>query len=149
MICVAAERRIVRLRESGHHVILRSEMLPLLVEASPEFDSTWRDFLAYWSPVHRLTTSRSRITLGTSQRSWRGDEQTLRRVFAIIERLVVEGDEYIKEAAIVGLLEDLQNRNLHTGTRPEQFEAFLLPQSRNSWAKLQEFWDRGRLLVDD
>jgi hypothetical protein len=133
-------------------VISRSEMLPLLVEACPEFESTWREFLAEWSeepgpPPHYLALSDFARHLSAVLA--RGDEATLRRVFAAVERLIVEGDAYVNEAAIVGLLEDLQNTNLHNGTDPAQYERFLLSQSRRWWNKLTDFWERGQLLVDD
>jgi hypothetical protein len=133
-------------------VISRTEMLPLLVEASPEFKPTWREFLAEWSeepgpPPHYLALSDfARHLSGVLARE---DEATLQRVFAAVERLIIDGDPYVNEAAIVGLLEDLQNTNLHDRTTPEQYERFLLPQSRRWWEKLKAFWERGQLLTEE
>jgi hypothetical protein len=61
----------------------------------------------------------------------------------------IEGDGDVKEAAIVGLIEDLQNANLHSGTVPDQYLPFLLPQSRRWWGKVETFWSEGRLPTDD
>jgi len=44
-----------------------------------------------------------------------GNDQVLTRVFNVVERFIVEGDAYVSEAAIVGLIEDLQNTNLTHG----------------------------------
>ena len=48
--------------------------------------------------------------------------------------------------ATVGLLEDLQNTNLHKSTEPEQFRLYLLPESAKWWDKLHRFWEHGNLL---
>ena len=68
-------------------------------------------------------------------------------VFGVLERLIIEGDSYVREAAIVGLIEDLQNTNLHSGTTPEQYLPFLLPKTNHWWKKVEAFWAEGRLLT--
>ena len=73
----------------------------------------------------------------------------LERVFKIVERFIVEGDGYVREAAIVGIIEDLQNTNLHDGTTPDQYLPFLLPQTMRWWGKVNAFWSEGRILTDD
>jgi hypothetical protein len=55
----------------------------------------------------------------------------------------VEGDEYVREAAAIGLLEDLQNTGLHHHTRPDQFRPMLGPKSRVWWDKIEAFWQGG------
>jgi hypothetical protein len=66
-----------------------------------------------------------------------------------VEQWHVSGDTYVKEAATVGLLEDLQNTNLHEGTDPDAFRKFLGPESERWWSKVVRFWSEGRLLTDD
>ena len=46
----------------------------------------------------------------------------------------------------MGLLEDLQNTNLHTETEFEQFRPWLLPESAKWWDKLHGFWEGGESL---
>ena len=56
----------------------------------------------------------------------RREKAVLSAVFTAVERLLVEGDPDVREATVVGLLEDLQNLNLHpNGTAPEQFLPYL------------------------
>lgn len=50
-----------------------------------------------------------------------GETDTFSRIFDVVERLIVERDSYVSEAAVSGLIEDLQNANLHSKTQPEQF----------------------------
>jgi len=80
----------------------------------------------------------------------RGDTAGLPAVFAAIERLHVEGDNYVREAATVGVLEALQNLNLHkNGTDPERFRPYLAHVSARWWDKLYRFWQHGEPLADD
>jgi hypothetical protein len=132
-------------------MISRSEMIPLLVEACPSFESEWRQFqtecadepdLPNYLAIGDFAKHLSRVLA-------EGNEVVLRRVFDVIERLILDGDAYVAEAAVVGVIEDLQNTNLHTGTTPEQYLPFLLPQTRRWWTKVNAFWSKGELLTDD
>ena len=133
-------------------MIEASDMVPLLVEASPQFRSAWLEFQAEWSedpsPPHYELLADFVRHLSSVLAS--GDEETLKRVFAVVERLHVEGTPYVRQAATVGILEDLQNVHLHeSGTTPEQFERFLLPVSAKYWRKVQDFWATGQIITDD
>lgn len=127
-------------------------MGPLLVEACPSFEPQWKEFLASWidygpePPLYPLFGDFARHLSGLLLT---GNDQALRRVFDVVERFIVDGDAYVSEAAIVGILEDLQNANLHTGTKPDQYLPYLLPQSRRWWKKVELFWNEGKLLNDD
>ena len=129
----------------------RSQMIPPLVEACPSFDPSWQAFRAEWADESALPCY---IAIGDcashlSTVLANGNDVVLRHVFEVVERLIVAGDPYVKEAAIVGVIEDLQNTNLHSGAKPEQYLPYLLPQSRRWWAKVEAFWREGRLLTDD
>lgn len=78
-----------------------------------------------------------------------GEDSGLEAVFKVVERWHLDGDPYVKEAATIGLLEDLQNEGLHKATTPDEFVRFLLPESKYWWAKVKAFWEHGRLIVDD
>jgi hypothetical protein len=70
----------------------------------------------------------------------RSDTVSFPAIFGAIERVQLEGEHYVREAAVVGLLEDLQNLNLHTATEPEHFRPFLGPESVAAWDELYAFW---------
>ena len=129
-----------------------SRMIPLLVKASPAFAGTWEEFQAEYADDPPIPYY---IALGSFARHLcdllaTGDHATLRRVFTVVERLHLEGDSFVQEAATVGLLGDLQNANMHRpGTSPDRFEPFLLPESARWWKKLRGFWREGRPLADD
>lgn len=62
-------------------------------------------------------------------------------VFAMIEELHLHGDTYVNELATVGLLEDLQNANVHQeGSRPDDFVKYLCPVSKWWWEEVNLFW---------
>lgn len=131
-------------------MIARSEMMPLMLQACPSFDGEWRRFLQAWSeaPELPLYLALGDLARHLIERLARRDVSTFPAVFAIVERWIVEGTPYVREAAIVGLLEDLQNGNLHAATQPDAFRPYLLPVSARWWDKLIGFWERGALLRD-
>lgn len=126
-------------------------MMPLMLQACPSFEGKWHEFLEYWKeePEPPLYLALSDLARHLISMLARRDVSSFPRVFDVVERWHVEGDPYVKEAAIVGLLEDLQNTNLHDGTAPEQFRPYLLPVSAKWWEKLYGFWERGEILTDD
>ena len=61
----------------------------------------------------------------------------------LVEAMHVRGDSYVQELATVGILEDLQNGNLHhDGTSPNDFVQYLRPISKWWWDELYLFWAR-------
>lgn len=63
-------------------------------------------------------------------------------LFALIEELHLRGDQYVNEWATVGILEDLQNTNLHpAGSAPDDFVRFLGPVSKWWWEEVNLFWN--------
>jgi hypothetical protein len=124
-------------------------MMPMMLTACPSFDDKWRAFLYYWRdegdlPVYLALSELARHLIAMLAQN---DVESFPAVFAVVERWHVEGDSYVAEAAAVGLLEDLQNANLHESTVPEQFRQFLLPQSAKWWDKLNDFWEGGNPLT--
>lgn len=125
----------------------------VLLAACPSFAPKWQTFLEEWrdhpEELHLYLTLSdfARHLVGMVER---GEVADMPAVFAAVERLHLEGDGYVKEAATLGLLEALQNLNLHeNGTKPKQFLPYLGPASARWWDKLNRFWEHGDLLGDD
>lgn len=86
-------------------------MFPLL-EACPGIESDWRAFCKNWRngregpPLYvflgELAHRGVPLLAG-------GDRARLSAIFAVVERWLVEGDPYVKEAAVIGFLEGVQN----------------------------------------
>jgi hypothetical protein len=124
-------------------VIDKYDMMSVLLDACPSFAPAWKTFLEEWReeandlPLYLALGELARHLCGMVAR---GETGPFRQVFAAVERLLVEGDGYVREAACIGLLEDLQNANLHVGTEPEQFRPFLGPEAARCWSALNAFW---------
>ena len=134
-------------------MIGKNNMMPVLNEACPSFAPKWEEFQNKWRkeaddlPLYIVLGDLARHLIGMVER---GEVAGLPAVFAAIERLHVEGDHYVREAATVGLLEDLQNLILHSGgTDPEQFRPYFGPATAKWWDKLYGFWEHGKMLTDD
>ncbi len=126
-------------------------MLTLLLEACPPFDPEWRRFKTEYAddPEQFLYVAIPPFTRCLSQALAAGDTATVRRVFDVLERLIVEGDTHVQEAAVVGIIKNLQNASLHDRTTPDDYVPYLMPESQRWWGKVQTFWTNGRLLTED
>lgn len=118
-------------------------MMDVLLAALPSFAENWDRFRREWTdeadlPMYPALSDFARHVIGFLETK---DHGRLRNIFEAVERLHVEGDRYVREAATVGLLEGMQNRNLHRTTDPEQFRPFLGPASLKCWDRLNLFWD--------
>lgn len=60
--------------------------------------------------------------------------------FALIERMHVEGDAYVRELATIGYLEDIQNGLLRAGVPLAVIEPLLGPESVRWWRGVEAFW---------
>lgn len=74
------------------------------------------------------------------ERQRAGATEELPAAVRLIERLHVEGDAYVREAATIGILEAIQNISGWSGLDAEAFGRHLLPVSRRWWDSLHAFW---------
>ncbi|MDQ0887883.1 hypothetical protein QFZ81_002971 [Paenibacillus sp. V4I9] len=70
-------------------------------------------------------------------------------IFQVIEQLHVNGDEYVKEAATIGLLEAIQNVSSNSNLNPKLFITYLNPESLKWWNHLNDFWEGKTNFVGD
>jgi len=131
-------------------MISRDEMFEPLLEVSEGFKPIWDEFLEEWKdddelPQYLVLSDLARYISKIISES---KESELKNIFNVIERWHLEGDDYVKEAATVGILEDLQNTNVVGMGVPEKVEAYLLPESKRWWQKVYEFWEIGKVISD-
>jgi len=122
-----------------------------MLEACPSFRPAWHAFLQEWrsdedKPLYLALGDLARHLIAMLAAR---DTAGLVAAFDVVERWHLEGDGYVREAATVGLLEDLQNENLHATTAPADLERFLRPESLKWWRKVDRFWSNGELITDD
>jgi len=132
-------------------MIDREGMMRAIVAACPDFAASYELFMAEWKDEPQIPHY---VALGDFSRHIislleTGDRQQLLAAFEMIERLHTDGDQYVREAATIGILENLQNTNLHSNTEPEQFLEFLHPVSLRYWQKVEDFWNKGIIITED
>ena len=133
-------------------MIERNQMFEPMLEAHPEFSELWKQFVDQWSsepeglPLYILISD---VVRECSKMLARGQKYHIGKVLAVVERWLLEGDPYVRQAAIVGFIEDLQNGNIHEGTSPDDFVEFLGPESSFWWLKVERFFSHGEPIVDD
>lgn len=122
-------------------MIHRDDVIPLLLDACPSFAPVWnehRDSGMYDAELvylHLGEFARHVVRVVVD-----GSTGELPAIFAAAERLHLEGDDFVKEAATIGLLEGIQNSAAHAGLDPEIFVSFLGRESRRWWEALDRFW---------
>jgi hypothetical protein len=116
-------------------MIAKNDMMRVLLDACPSFAPQWQAFEDEWRseaddlPLYLVLADFARHLIGMVER---GDTAELPAVFRAIERLHVEGERYVREAATVGLLEDTYRTSTFTRTPPSRSSsAHTLAQCRS------------------
>ena len=130
--------------------ITRAQLLPLLAEACPPYQADFDRFRTEFADDERFVyIAFTEFARSLSRAMAARDEQTIRRVFDVLERFITEGDAEVQEAAVVGIIKNLQNVNLHEKTPPDDYVPFLRPESQHWWGRVKTFWVNGRLMNED
>ena len=133
-------------------MISKEQMFDPILTITPSFTKAWKEFASEWQdhsddlPYYLALAEHARHLIGLLEAE---KNKEIQDVFGVVEEWLTSGDQYVKEAATVGLLEDLQNSNLHRNTRPEDFVQFLKPEALYWWNKVERFWEQGELICDD
>ena len=69
--------------------------------------------------------------------------EEIRPAFSLAERMIAEGSQADRHAAVFGFLETIQNVASHRECGAAAFTEFLGPQSQAAWSELNEIW-RGK-----
>jgi hypothetical protein len=124
-------------------MIKKSEVMELLLNACPSYKDRWQDYFQfnYSNGEEQLLY----IDLGDFAEHlvdlYRKYEiHEFVQVFDVIEQLHIDGDEYVKEAATIGLLEGIQNIASNSNINLEGFRMGLKPISKKWWDNLNDFW---------
>jgi len=123
-------------------MISRQDMFDVLLDVDPTFQPVWDAFADKWRdqielPYYLALGDLARHVVGKLESAQTSD---LQQIFAVVERWLAEGDELVREAATIGLLEDLQNPKLHKTTSPDQLKQWLGPLAATQWTEVERFW---------
>jgi hypothetical protein len=122
-------------------MIRREQVIGRLLEACPSYHARWEayrqgpEFDAALLYVHLGDFADHVVDL--LARDARAD---LAAITQALERLHLEGDDHVKEAATIGLLEGIQNVAGHRKVSTEGLEAALGAETRRWWRSLDAFW---------
>jgi hypothetical protein len=128
-------------------VIIRDDIMDLVRALDPRFEEVAEVFLEDWAddPIterdglpHYLYFAEIADVIGSDFAA--GVEAKHRRTFHLIERFILEGEHYVSEAAVVGLLEDIQYALKRRQIPLERAHPLLLTESRYQWDDLIRFW---------
>lgn len=126
-------------------MIAKQEVIPILLKASPAFRKTLDAH-----PTKELLYSVLGDFAGHLLDLYKaGQYDTLKTVGIAIEELHLNGDNYVREVATIGLLEGIQNVWGNSKVDPELFKPYLLPTSVRWWDELNSFWNGERLYVGE
>jgi len=121
-------------------------MFTPILEVCPSFQLTWDEFVDEWKdepdglPQYVALSELAGYVIGMLEKN---ESDGVKAIFGVAERWHLDGDPYIREAATVGFLEDIQNTGLHKGrTTPDDFVKILLPETKFWWSKVEEFWGK-------
>ncbi|SRR5258705_3143508 len=122
-------------------MIAKEQVMPLLVNACPSFSKVWEEHRAFYEDEELLYVDLGVFARHLVELKKANRKEEFGAVFEIIERMYLEGDHYVKEAATIGLLEGIQNVAGNSGVEPEQFVEYLRPESARWWGQLNDFWE--------
>lgn len=147
--CSKWRQKCMRLK--GSPVITRDEMIGLLLKADPSLQSAWDEYLEDHGDLEQPLLYLALAEFARSLKIKLQSQNTERfpEIFEVVERWHIEGDKFVRTAATVGLLEDLQNEHEYTTGRPDDFIRWLKPTTLRFWQKVEAFWRDGTLITDD
>jgi len=130
-------------------MITKEDLLDLLIESSKQFKEIAKKELSgeeftLW--IDKDGTILGYIVLGDYAHHiielyQKHETEEFHKIFDLIEKLHIDGDAYVKEAATIGILEGIQNIAMSNKVDPEVFVPFLRPQSLKFWRSLNDFWN--------
>ena len=115
--------------------------MPMLVNACPSFSERLDQHQAFYADEDLLYVDLGEFAHHLVELQKANSTKEFVDVFELIERMHLDGDPYVKEAATIGLLEAIQNVAQNSGVEPEHFVEYLKPESAKWWRQLNDFWE--------
>jgi len=125
-------------------MIQRAEVMEILIESCPSFQMRWEEHLQdIWDRESKtiLYTDFSEFARYLSELVILRDFREFTDVFDTVELLLHEGDPFVREAVVVGLLEDFQNCLLSKGYDLSLIEKYLKSETKKHWLELIKYWN--------
>ncbi|MDX2216726.1 MAG: hypothetical protein SFY66_25905 [Oculatellaceae cyanobacterium bins.114] len=122
-------------------MITKEQVMPLFLEACPSFTGRLKEHRAFYKDEDLLYVELGGFAHHLVELHKAKQTDEFLAVFDVVERLHIEGDTYVREAATIGLLKGIQNVGRNSGVNSEDFTRYLKPESAKWWRQLDAFWD--------
>lgn len=122
-------------------MIDRSKMMKLLLDTCPSFRERWDDFTEKFRDEEQLPlyVALAEFSKHLVQMWLAGDTDNFSAIFSVIEIFYMDGDDYVKEAATMGILDGLQLIILESQKNLDDFKPYLMAESQKWWDELEAF----------
>lgn len=148
-------------------VIHHKQVVSLFLSACPELAPAWEEECRTWdldpadgmelkTPDTPYPGPYPQLYTGLSHIIWKyllGNHEAGRTtyfpaIFDLVEKCIVEGDDFVSEWAVIGVLEDLQGAVLRKDLPDDTFFPWFGPQSKDFWRELHRSWGTGPFAAD-
>jgi hypothetical protein len=129
--------------------MIAAEVVPALLLACPSAERSWLEHRAWWDdeePGRFLDVAVFSRHIVHSYRE--SNTVEFASFFAVVEKMIAEGEPEVVGLATVGILECIQANASHQPFGGAPFVPWLLPQSREAWADLEAQWEGISTLAD-
>ena len=119
-------------------MIDKADLWPRLLKATPSFQSDFDQQApgdAGLDYIIAANYARHLLTIYSSD-----ETKVFSAISYVIERMISQGDTYVSEFAIIGLLEDILFTWQSADRDQENFAQYLLPLSLAYWKSIAKFW---------
>lgn len=120
-------------------MIEQDQIVPILLEACPSFERNWLEHVEDYGSdlIYPALGSFARHLLSLHLG---GQVDCFAAVGDAIERLLVVGSPFTKEATTIGLLEGIQNVWGNSGVDPALFLPYLHDEALKQWQSVDDYW---------
>jgi len=130
-------------------VIQKTEIMPLVLARCPSFTPTWEKHRLLWQGEEAgIYTDLAEFATFIVDCYAQRDTEPIVAAFALIEELLVGGNEEVRNAAGIGFLEDVRNIASWRPFKAVVFVQWLGPKSKLAWTEIEEMW-RGKSSLAD
>jgi hypothetical protein len=141
-------------------LITAERVVPLLTEASPPFADRWTEWLALWEDDDEATGASgpesatpenprgyyndvAQFAHYLVKRFESGEIGDFPKVFDLVEILLSNGSEYVRDLIVIGLIEDLQTISSNRSIGRDALLPWCGPLASEAWDQVIEMW-RGK-----
>ncbi len=115
----------------------------------PNVHDEWNEHLEWWGGDERGSYNDIAVFVHHTVDCYeQNDQSSLNNIFSLVEKLILDGAQEIRNLMIIGFLETLQNFASHRDYGYKVFEVYLGLESQKAWRQLEILWEGKESLAD-